>query len=676
MHRLNLEGLLNCDAKVFSFDVFDTVITRATAQPTGVFACVQNRLSSTIESFPDCLFDQYYDARIAAEDEARRQSSWQEIRLDEIFDVIQRRFSLSRLQRELIIALEVEEEANVIRPVPQILTLLNRLRKKDARIVFTTDTYLPSDIVTSLLRQVGAYEDGDGIYVSADRRLTKFSGDLFGVVMKEECCASNPNLVIHIGDNEHSDFRAPRRKGIRAFLFSQVLLNRYERKLAVDWRKNRENRAIWQLMSGSSRLARIQCTTSERKSALYNLGANVAGPVLLGYVLWVLTEAKRRSINRIYFLARDGQILLMLAREIAARLGWDFDLRYLYASRQAWHLPAASDIGPRELGWLLEEDPILSIRILSRRMRIDVSILQAAVEAKIGKHLDPDQQLMRNEIEEVGRVLREDPVRSYFLNRASEERKVTIAYFRQMGLLDSVPFAIVDLGWFGRLQDSLDILLARKGTTHVLGFYFGLERRDYSDRKFSFFFGPEKAEPYRAIGSAMIGILEIFTAADHGSTLGYARGPGGEIVPLLGQPRNNSALQWGLAILREGILSYTRLTQPSCLFALAKSPDTYRYRILEIMALLRFHPSKEEADVLGDFPFSSDQASTYYTNFAPRLSVTDALRYVSALGSTRRSKFTWWIEGSCKRGDVPTRLLLSASMIRPWLGRRRWKYRT
>lgn len=68
------------------------------------------------------------------------------------------------------------------------------------------------------------YEDGDGIHLSSERRLTKSLGELFEVVIKEECCASNPNLIIHIGDDEDSDFRAPRRKGIRAFLFSQVLL--------------------------------------------------------------------------------------------------------------------------------------------------------------------------------------------------------------------------------------------------------------------------------------------------------------------------------------------------------------------------------------------------------------------------------------------------------------------
>ena len=70
--------------------------------------------------------------------------------------------------------------------------------------------------------------------------------------------------------------------------------------------------------------------------AVDEVGRWVAAPLLVPYVLWLLCDARARGLKRLYFVARDGQVLLAIARRLAPRVGFDGELRYLYGSRRSW----------------------------------------------------------------------------------------------------------------------------------------------------------------------------------------------------------------------------------------------------------------------------------------------------------------------------------------------------
>ena len=72
--------------------------------------------------------------------------------------------------------------------------------------------------------------------------------------------------------------------------------------------------------------------------------SGVAGPVILAAAAWTLLSAQRDNIDILYFVARDGEILLAVAQLLQQELGLaaEIECRYLYGSRQAWHLPALS----------------------------------------------------------------------------------------------------------------------------------------------------------------------------------------------------------------------------------------------------------------------------------------------------------------------------------------------
>ncbi len=56
-------------------------------------------------------------------------------------------------------------------------------------------------------------------------------------------------------------------------------------------------------------------------------------PVLTEYVEWVLEEAIKNGEKRLYFLARDGYMMYLMAKKLVDARGIDLDIRYLKISR-------------------------------------------------------------------------------------------------------------------------------------------------------------------------------------------------------------------------------------------------------------------------------------------------------------------------------------------------------
>jgi len=653
------ENMFSLDAEIFSFDVFDTTLTRNVADPTGIFFLMQRFLFQQ-RGYSSAFLRNFPFARIDAELAARRVARSEEIGLSDIYRTLGRRFALDEEQQHELMAIELDHERKSARPVQQILHVVGKLRSHRKRIVFVTDTYLPKAFVAGILKDIGAYRDGDGLYVSSDIGLVKSTGHLFEHVLNSENC--RPPAMFHLGDSLDRDVRPARKIGIEAHLFADSHPTRYE-AILLEGDNAPDSQWLWHLVSGTSRVARLSYEgMGGRSYTLHAIGANVAGPLLAAYVIWVLREAEACHLQRLYFLSRDGQILLEIARNIAAKIGSTIELRYLFASRQAWHLPAICEVGEREVEWLLEAQPFLSLRSVSERIGIEAGVLCKQLQTQTGMEWNPDCNLSDRQIQQLRREIRSPQIVQAILQRAREARKGAEGYLRQEGLLDDVKWGIVDLGWLGRLQDSLASLLDLFGSKRdLLGFYFGLAR-DSEDlqrgNKRTFFFHPGAQQVYLESGLPFINILEILTFADHGLTIGYLADTHGVWRPHLKTQRNDGALNAGLTHLRTGILSFVRALPAETIFEITDHLDSCRQRLSRMMVELAKRPTRTEAEALGDFPFSSDQTEARHYQFAPPLSILGALEYGLCASWRRRTELTHWIAGSRKRSAVASRILL------------------
>jgi predicted HAD superfamily hydrolase len=202
--------------RVCTFDVFDTTITRIVAEPAGIFHLLQRQLTAD-GAWPANLIKQFPDFRVEAERQARRECGQEETTLAEVYQALARMFSLTPDQRSRLAELELAEERHALRPVAPTIQLIGRARQQGRRVIFVSDSYLPSEFIREELARAGAWQDGDGLYVSSAHRVMKGSGHLFQRVLAQEGCA--PNAICHFGDNPDSDVRAPRQLGLAVVQF-------------------------------------------------------------------------------------------------------------------------------------------------------------------------------------------------------------------------------------------------------------------------------------------------------------------------------------------------------------------------------------------------------------------------------------------------------------------------
>ena len=201
--------------------------------------------------------------------------------------------------------------------------------------------------------------------------------------------------------------------------------------------------------------------------------------MLTGFVLWTMYEARRRNLNRLYFVARDGQILQRIAVKLNAWLGWGIELRYLHASRQSLFLPSLTALDGAAIEWLTEQARFKTLGAILSRVEIEP---QTEVRLLSASGFSPESwhETLGAEGESRLRALlgRRD-FGSRVLAEAQFHRATLLDYLGQERLTDGTPFGLVDIGWKGRLQASLAKALGTMPDTIVppiIGFCYGLSR--------------------------------------------------------------------------------------------------------------------------------------------------------------------------------------------------------
>jgi predicted HAD superfamily hydrolase len=626
--------------KIISFDVFDTALTRFVGQPKGIFLLMGCHLHKTSADLPRDFIDHFCEYRIEAETSVRKQKGSAEICLAEIYQELMRSHYLKPSTGQRLAELEMALEKSTIVGVPAIVAIIKRYRDLGKKVIFVSDMYLPSSAIINFLKSEGLFNESDTLYVSSEVLETKREGGLFRLILERERC--QPQEMLHIGDNLYSDVASASRWGIRSHHFKETALNRYEKILLGN------ADLPGQLLAGAARIARLRMSPSESENCrvLFGLGASVAGPMFTAYVLWIREKARQLGVKRLYFLARDGQVLYEIAKLLFDES--ELELRYLYGSRQAWHLPALTEITDYELRWLTIFDPHLTIKILAGRVQLDPKIICEALQEE-GLRKDLDSTFSSQEICQLKKILQaENNLSKLIKENASTLRRNAIGYFRQEGLFDEISWALVDLGWFGNMQESLEkILLAAGHEISVCGFYFGLRKDPLPGKlKYPFLFSPaaSNADEFN-IGSCFVPIAELLACADHGSSICY-QFHNEKYSPVL-KDNIQWLEEWGFHHLRAGIIEFVKNLR----FIEHFEGNDMRKRIFELMKAVFFSPGRKESSALGNYLFSSDQGESVMRKFAPPFNIWDSLKYIRNFRTARKFQTTFWLHGSRKRSN-------------------------
>ena len=204
------QAISNERRKVISFDIFDTLLLRPFFFPTDLF-CFLDREMSTFLNVPDVIdFSTYRkeaEVRIREEKEAIGN---EDVTLEEIYQYITDHYPFPKelVNRLMKSEIELEKKYCYIREFGKKLFQLAIDQGK--RVILVSDMYLPSELIVQILKEKGI-TGFEKIYVSAETKRTKVSGNMYSYICKDlGLCA---NAFLHIGDNLFSDVKVPRKMG-------------------------------------------------------------------------------------------------------------------------------------------------------------------------------------------------------------------------------------------------------------------------------------------------------------------------------------------------------------------------------------------------------------------------------------------------------------------------------
>lgn len=311
---------------MYSFDIFDTLITRKTAVPEGIFAIMQYELEKEeYAAIPASIRNNFYRLRIVAERLARysyQQGGIEDVTLRQIYDALAVRGELSEAQQRQLICLECDIEYRECVPIEKNVIQVKKLLSDGEKVILISDMYLPKEQIYKMLEKADPVLAELQLYVSGDCKKRKYTGEIYKFAMEQshfigaEC--------IHTGDNVKTDIADAEKAGFHTRLSWFPGLLPIEKKLLDQAPGN-----IWlNRVIGCSRRARLYLGEAMSQKDDVLIGTSVGGIILNSYMQWVIRSALARGIKRLYFIAPDGYVLKRIADILIRKTGIAIDTYY------------------------------------------------------------------------------------------------------------------------------------------------------------------------------------------------------------------------------------------------------------------------------------------------------------------------------------------------------------
>ena len=262
-----------------------------------------------------------------------------------------------------------------------------------------------------------------------------------------------------------------------------------------DIKENRQKLYL-SILRKAPRLYRPAKKTPAPKDATETTLRYVLSPALGAFLRWLLLEALKSGEKRLYFLSRDGYFFYRAAKIFCRAKALPIDCRYLCCSRYTLRFPLLRQNRKKALDLLLGEKPTVTADMLLKRAGLTPR-QREKILLRLQLPFSPSLFLSRSQLFLLRRRLQSCDLFFSYLNRRSEEAFFALSgYLRQEGLLDEIPFSIVDSGWTGSVQRDLSEILTKLGRKRPLkGYYWGLyelpKGADFSSYH-SYFFSPQK----------------------------------------------------------------------------------------------------------------------------------------------------------------------------------------
>lgn len=492
---------------VHSYDIFDTCLVRACGKSVLAFDILAKEVLGANAEMSEIR--DFALIRVNGERKAKDSIKFKEdVTIEEIYSYCD--FTpLTSKPNDYIQKKELEVESNILVPVYSIKKEIELLHERGNNVIFISDMYLPSIFIKSLLTKYGLFTKGDKLYVSGEIGKTKISSNLYKYIREKEDI--DYKSWIHKGDNDLCDVEIPRMLGIKSLKIEHKY-SYYEKK-CISW-------------SGAAYLDVFKTNSISKaiisffpKSPYILFSADFVAPIYVPFVYGIMKDAKKRGINNLYFLARDGYILYHIAKQFKNDFP-QLNIKYLYVSRISLYLPGLRDISIQSLSEFVT-DANRDIETVLEYFKLQ----DFCYEKKSYKDLRGSDLLIE--------LMNDEEFVEALTVKHKEQKELCLDYFKQEGLTDDNS-AIVDCFGTRRCQQAINNILSSRGFDKVYGYYFDV----VSYRVFEGEYSALNYDENRAFLNSNLylgpqGVFEqYFSITDHGRTSGYQKDEKGLSVPV------------------------------------------------------------------------------------------------------------------------------------------------
>ncbi len=582
---------------VYSFDVFDTVLMRSVAAPDAVIDLLARRLDAQgVLTVPPSVFA----ANRKAHEKRLNHILGRHATLPEIYQSVVEGLVLENALAEEFVRAEQDLERELIEAVPTMVEVVERARGR-GRVVFVSDTPHSGNWFPA---PAPAWRGSRGRAGPHLCRARGHQGPRRALQRAEERVGSHLDYL-HTGDNFRSDVAAARVEGLTAEHRPAAQLNRYE---AIMEARSAQTDGLTSWLAGAARRARLEAVSAGVPGPVADVASGVLGPVVVGFALWLTAQARSRGIKRLYFVARDGEIMLKAARHVIGALAPDDELRYLYGSRRPWILGACATSEVFLDDWIVPK-PDYSARSVLAQLDVTPEQVHQLEGLEVCRPENADVRLSTRESQELIAALRREPLLSLVRENAERTRAQTIGYFMQEGFADQIPSALVDVGWGKITARAFNELIKAAHLPPVDHFMMGIKgspedlvHRVPNNMVAWLFDDQLRPGSWDGVPSPHT-LFEVLVAGSEGRTLGYAPTQSG-FEPVLAHEHNKPVLDSGLRDVQE---TAERVAE---IVAGRLPPHAVHVDLTESVTalLLAFwlRPTKSEAAAWGTFPWEEE----------------------------------------------------------------------
>ncbi|MPT12264.1 HAD-IA family hydrolase [Comamonas sp.] len=454
---------------IVSFDIFDTLLFRPFKRPSDMFDFMAEDAAKLI-----CRNDLHFkDVRRQSEKlafEAAIGRGEGETHIDEIYEHFQVLTGCSFEEAEQVKALEMQLEYDLLYERKSARTAFNQAVSMGKRVIVISDMYLPQEFLEKILLKNG-YQGYERIFVSSQVKQKKHSGRLFDHVLKE--LGVPAASILHVGDNLQADVIKAKERGIKPFhlVKASEVFEKSDSYKSI-WSRDEERHSL----DAQMLIAMVGNTLHDnpylpsRRGTLFSgdawrLGYYGFGMFLLGYAKWIMEQAIRDKMDRLYFLSRDGLIMKKAYDLLAKHYPDAPKSHYLLCSRRAVNLAKIRD----ESGIidLLNVDYAQTSisHLLNARFGLKDSDVDTALLKQHGLALDSRVNAKHRPV--LKEILLAHKQKIFAI--AQRERENYLQYLEDEDLFDDGNVAIVDIGYAGTMQESLYELTDRRKP--IQGYY-------------------------------------------------------------------------------------------------------------------------------------------------------------------------------------------------------------